>query len=189
MEKIFGTLTSKKIKMFEKIEIDDKELLAGGEVPVKWLQQFKDFTTWKDMKFTCRGHCKKKFENLYDLLIHNNEHVKSKENQLACLLCDNIFRNRTYLSSFINHLARCHYEYIKFCCIVCSKVFKNMLYLSKHYQQNHPNEQILLYPCLGKLNFLFAEIFYLKFFFLQECGLYGQSIYQLKIHQKQHVAK
>lgn len=163
VRKVFGKIVDP-----EKMTIESSKLLAGGEVPSSYLETFEDFTTWHRMSYTCGGHCESKFDNLNDFLLHTDEHVRKKKRSISCFLCDDrTFQGASFLTTYLNHMSRRHYKYIKFCCVVCSRVYQSMPLLSKHYQNCHPNCRLTLFPCL-------------------DCGLYCQSIYHLKKHKFQH---
>lgn len=164
---MFGKISA---ESHEKLEIADSKLLPYGEVPLSWLEEFKEFTTWHRMTYNCANHCEEKFHSLNDLLLHNGQYVKVKDRRITCIPCDKVFQGLRYLPSYINHMSRSHYEYIKFCCVVCSSVFQSIPFLSKHYKANHPNRHLVMYPCL-------------------DCGLHCQSIRHLKAHKVQHDKK
>lgn len=137
-----------------------------GEVPLKWLIQFDDFETWGTLEFQCQSHCNEVFKGLSNYLTHLGV-IPDSQRSLKCQICpfETISVHRT--TSYINHMSRQHFSYIKFCCILCSKVFVNMSMLSLHYQKNHDSVKLVLYPCLN-------------------CGLYCQKISQLKAHKSIH---
>lgn len=140
-----------------------------GEIPKSWLQKFKCVKSWHDMEFTCESHCRKRFSNLISLIQHNNNEICKNNHSYRCKDCNRRFCNYFALTSFINHVtSKIRNEHMKFCCVVCSKVFYNMPYLSKHYQENHPNKDLSLVPCL-------------------ECGFYCQSFRQLIKHKQSHI--
>jgi hypothetical protein len=154
--------------LYEKITIAKSKLAANGEVPKEWLEQFKDFKTWDDLSFTCAQHCKEEFNNLNALLWHNEKFVAVKNRSIKCKICNKKFSgSKFFLCSYLNHMARLHFEYIKFCCVVCSKVFQNMPHLARHYHDLHPERDLMMFPCL-------------------ECGLYCQSTTHLVSHKKSH---
>lgn len=158
-----------KSDLYEKITISNSMLLPKGEVPKDWLENFRDFKTWDDLKYSCRKHCGEVFKSLNALLLHQ-ESLPARERFICCDFCDKLFGGysaKYYVCSYINHVSKSHYEYIKFCCVLCSKVFQNMPYLVKHYQENHADEDLTMFPCL-------------------ECGLYCQSVFHLKSHFKSH---
>lgn len=167
VKQIFAKQTAMDIKNYQKITIPAKQLMPDGEVPRSWLKGFKDFTTWQEMKFQCSIHCKLKFDSFYDVLQHNNEHFKKSDRKVSCFRCNHVSKGISYLSSFINHMSKHHYEYIKFCCVICSKVFVNMPQLVAHYCTEHADVKMRFFPCL-------------------DCGLYCQSIYHLKSHRTSH---
>lgn len=168
VEKIFGREPQDKSEFYEKITIKKSKLLANGELPKEWLEQYKDFKTWDNLSFSCMQHCDETFDNLNALLWHNDKSVQRKQQSIQCNLCSRTFSgSKYYICSYLNHMSRMHYEYIKFCCIVCSKVFYNMPMLSKHYQIFHPDRELNIFPCF-------------------ECGLYCQTTSHLKTHKRSH---
>lgn len=144
-----------------------------GECPPNWLKKFKNFKTWEDFNFTCDEHCHVKFEGLKAFIEHMMAAVKNNKRFITCHLCKDhrqgshariTFRNFNYLTSYINHMTRDHFAYIKFCCVVCSKVFQNIKFLKDHYKEDHKTETWLnLWPCL-------------------ECGAYQQTQAKLEQH-------
>lgn len=98
---------------YERVTLDKKLLLPKGEVPRSWLQNFDDFKDWQSVTFQCVSHCTGRFEGLYAFFLPNLLEVSSKDRAIACFVCHKEFRNNFYLSSFINHMSRLHYTYIK----------------------------------------------------------------------------
>lgn len=166
VEKLFGRLSASRLDRFETIQISKTELLMSGEVPPKWLEEFKDFETWNQLKFNSNGET---FDGMFALLAHKQKTVLDRHRSITCQWCTKTIIGRTYISTFINHVVRKHsLSSLKFCCLICSKVFYNIPFLSKHYQKDHSEDRLSIFPCF-------------------ECGLYCQSTWHLKIHKRQHI--
>lgn len=164
VEKLFGK--SSRLDRFETIQISKTKLLKSGEVPPKWLEEFKDFETWNQLKFNSNGET---FDGMFALLTNNQKTVSEIFRSVSCQWCPKTLTGRSYISTFINHVVRQHsLKSLKFCCLICSKVFYNIPFLSKHYQNDHSDDRLSIFPCF-------------------ECGLYCQSIVHLKKHKKQHI--
>lgn len=165
---LFGNLNPRLAADIDNIEIEQSKLKEDGEVPSQWLKQFDLSRTWSDIKFSCRCPCKKSFDNFGDLQVHQQT-LSNRDKGADCSLCSKRFSSY-YSSSLLNHMARSHLDFVRFCCVVCSKVFYNMPFLSQHYRQCHPNQEFKLFPCL-------------------QCGFYGQSMANLVAHLKTHEKK
>lgn len=167
---IFRDDSSKRADKYEHMEIHPRKLLSDGEVPENWLQKFKDFKTWKDLKFPCGAHCNRTFNDLFSLACHNLEKEKDSDQEIMCQFCDDPkeFKGRNALPTFINHIAKVHkLMHLKYCCIVCSKVFYNMPLLAEHMKNCHPATRLMFFPCF-------------------ECGHYVRRQSLLIAHKKKH---
>lgn len=171
VEKIFSHEPPENSKFYEKIIIAKSKLLPHGEVPKSWLEQFKDFKTWNDLSYKCSQHCEEEFKSLDELLWHHEKSVIIKQRTIQCKICNRKFGGSKYfLCSYVNHVARMHYEHIKYACVVCSKVFFNIPHLLTHYKNVHPDRDLTMFPCLV-------------------CGLYCQSVPHLNRHKRSHDPK
>lgn len=145
--------------------ISTLEHLKNGEVPSKL------FKTWKELKFTCTEHCGETFNSMFEYVKHQELFAKNLQSITCCECPEEIaksFKGHTYLSSFINHIDRKHsMKFLKFCCLICSKFYYDISCLSKHYQLDHTDEILAIFPC-------------------HECGLYCQTTKQLIRHKQSH---
>lgn len=102
-------------------------------------------------KFFLGFHCKFSLINQIDF-------SSRKQRSISCNLCSKMCHSNAFQSSILNHMAKKHYDVLRFCCVVCSKVFYNMPLLMQHYKSVHPTASLIIYPCL-------------------QCGLYSVSIF------------
>lgn len=157
-------------QLYQNIEIDlNLTVPVTGEVPSSWLRGFKEFQTWHDFRYKCKGHCSNQFADFHSVINHHQEEVPVKDQSIDCHICFKSFHNqRIYKISYINHMVKHHFEHLKFCCIVCSQVFYNVQFLSRHYQDQHPDIVLgKMYPCLS-------------------CGMICQSSAHLERHIQMH---
>lgn len=153
------------------IEIPRSQLLEAGEVPRRWLGKFNDFMTWDEMSFPCGKHCGLEFKNLFSLITHNYETVKTSDRSISCNFCAKSFQYQNAFPAYINHVGNRHdYTYLKFCCIICSITFYNMPHLGEHYKTQHKNVHLPIFPCL-------------------ECGHYFANMTALVHHKRSHDKK
>lgn len=168
------------LDIYEKtyVKITIKESLLDpetGQVPMSWLKNYKDFTTWDDFIYECQ-HCNEQIQSLKSLIEHFELHKLSNHKRaIKCTLCP----NRVYADQsnnivlYLNHMFRVHsFEFLKFACFLCdkSKVFVNMVKLTQHMISEHATKKLRLYPCL-------------------DCGSFFYCLSKLIHHKKSHPAE
>lgn len=151
------------LENFSHIRVDSSCLAKDGEISSEYLLKIGETKLFSSFTYFC-DHCNTDIQGLLAFI----DHRKAAGINSYKLKCpeDNCKREYSALYSYINHCSSDHHEYLAFSCIFCTptRIYYNMPCLLEHYMSQHMDYNFSFYMCL-------------------ECGMYSQSITQLRMHK------
>jgi hypothetical protein len=153
------------ISQIPSLNICDKDKNPDGTITEDGLNKLPAII-WRDFPLFCEK-CHIEYTSIFDY----RNHFESKhpnDDIFSCLNCTN--QKFQQVSGFVNHVVTKHHEHLRLCCIFCSEFFWNMSAMYQHCKSNHPAGYKKIFPCFC-------------------CGIYADTLMDLKDHKSTHLKK